>query len=151
MNKLSKILVINGPNLNLLGKREKNHYGSITLKEIENKLKPVAKLSNFILDFVQDNSEGALIDCIQNALGKYRGLIINAGGYSHTSIAIMDALKIHDIPIIEVHMSNIYSREEYRNYSYISQASIGSICGFGYMSYELALNALIQLLKSEKS
>jgi len=146
MNKLSKILVINGPNLNLLGKREKKLYGSYTLKDIEKKLTKIGKQNNFIIDYFQDNSEGKLIDCIQRASGEYLGIIINAGGYSHTSIAIMDALKIFEHPIIEVHMSNIYAREEYRNYSYISSVVDGSICGLGHLSYELALESLIKLI-----
>tara|TARA_B100000686_G_C16589331_1_gene862470 strand:- start:471 stop:923 length:453 start_codon:yes stop_codon:yes gene_type:complete len=150
MNKLSKILVINGPNLNLLGKRERDFYGSITLKEIEKILVKIGKIHKFKIDFFQNNSEGELINCIQGASSKYCGIIINGGGYSHTSIAIMDALKTYDNPIIEVHMSNIYSREEYRNYSYISNVADGSICGLGYLSYELALDALIRLINLEK-
>ncbi len=150
MNKLSKILVINGPNLNFLGKREKDFYGSITLKEIENKLKKIAKTKKININFFQSNSEGKLIDIIQDATDRSSGIIINAGGYSHTSVAIMDALKVYNNPIIEVHMSNIYAREEFRNYSYISSVVDGSICGLGYLSYEIALDALIKLINLEK-
>tara|TARA_B100002052_G_scaffold105267_1_gene97031 strand:+ start:3242 stop:3694 length:453 start_codon:yes stop_codon:yes gene_type:complete len=150
MNKLSKILVINGPNLNFLGKREKDFYGSITLKEIENKLKKIAKNKKISINFFQSNSEGKLIDIIQDATDRTSGIIINAGGYSHTSVAIMDALKVYNNPIIEVHMSNIYAREEFRNYSYISSVVDGSICGLGYLSYEIALDALIKLINLEK-
>ena len=150
MNKLSKILVINGPNLNFLGKREKDFYGSITLKEIENKLKKIAKTKKININFFQSNSEGKLIDIIQDATDRTSGIIINAGGYSHTSVAIMDALKVYNNPIIEVHMSNIYAREEFRNYSYISSVVDGSICGLGYLSYEIALDALIKLINLEK-
>ena len=150
MNKLSKILVINGPNLNFLGKREKDFYGSITLKEIENKLKKIAKNKKININFFQSNSEGKLIDIIQDATDRSSGIIINAGGYSHTSVAIMDALKVYNNPIIEVHMSNIYAREEFRNYSYISSIVDGSICGLGYLSYEIALDALIKLINLEK-
>tara|TARA_A100001037_G_scaffold103351_1_gene94008 strand:- start:200 stop:652 length:453 start_codon:yes stop_codon:yes gene_type:complete len=150
MNKLSKILVINGPNLNFLGKREKDFYGSITLKEIENKLKKIAKNKKISINFFQSNSEGKLIDIIQDATDRSSGIIINAGGYSHTSVAIMDALKVYNNPIIEVHMSNIYAREEFRNYSYISSVVDGSICGLGYLSYEIALDALIKLINLEK-
>ena len=150
MNKLSKILVINGPNLNFLGKREKDFYGSITLKEIENKLKKIAKNKKISINFFQSNSEGKLIDIIQDATDRSSGIIINAGGYSHTSVAIMDALKVYNNPIIEVHMSNIYAREEFRNYSYISSIVDGSICGLGYLSYEIALDALIKLINLEK-
>ena len=150
MNKLSKILVINGPNLNFLGKREKDFYGSITLKEIENKLKKIAKNKKININFFQSNSEGKLIDIIQDATDRSSGIIINAGGYSHTSVAIMDAIKVYNNPIIEVHMSNIYAREEFRNYSYISSVVDGSICGLGYLSYEIALDALIKLINLEK-
>ena len=150
MNKLSKILVINGPNLNFLGKREKDFYGSITLKEIENKLKKIAKTKKININFFQSNSEGKLIDIIQDATDRSSGIIINAGGYSHTSVAIMDAIKVYNNPIIEVHMSNIYAREEFRNYSYISSVVDGSICGLGYLSYEIALDALIKLINLEK-
>jgi len=149
MNKLSKILVINGPNLNFLGKREIFFYGHYTLKDIEKKLIKIGKANNFVIDFFQNNSEGKLIDCVQQASRKYLGIIINAGGYSHSSVAIMDALRTFEKPIIEVHMSNIYAREEYRNYSYISNVVDGSICGLGYLSYELALEALIKLIVLE--
>ena len=149
MNKLSKILVINGPNLNLLGDREKNIYGTFTLKEIEKKLVKIGNESNYKVACFQSNIEGEIIDCIQRAYKQYLGIIINAGGYTHTSIAIMDALKIFKGPIIEVHMSNIYGREKFRNHSYVSYVASGSICGLGEIGYEVALNSIIYLIKSE--
>ena len=149
MNKLSKILVINGPNLNFLGKRE-GFLWLNNFERTENKLKKIAKTKKININFFQSNSEGKLIDIIQDATDTSSGIIINAGGYSHTSVAIMDALKVYNNPIIEVHMSNIYAREEFRNYSYISSVVDGSICGLGYLSYEIALNALIKLINLEK-
>jgi len=149
VNKLSKILVINGPNLNLLGDREENIYGTYTLKEIEKKLVKIGNDSSYKVDCFQSNIEGEIINCIQKSYKLYLGIIINAGGYSHTSIAIMDALKIFKGPVIEVHMSNIYAREKFRNHSYVSYVVNGSICGLGEMGYELALNSIIYLITSE--
>ncbi|MDG2268415.1 MAG: type II 3-dehydroquinate dehydratase [Alphaproteobacteria bacterium] len=147
MNKLNNILVINGPNLNLLGKREPNIYGNKKLEDIENNLIKLGKNNLYDIDCVQSNYEGKLIEIIQNASRFHSGIIINAGGYSHTSIALMDALKFFNKPIIEVHMSNIYRRENFRHESYISKVANGCICGFGDLGYELAVYSIIKLLE----
>jgi len=147
VNKLNNILVINGPNLNLLGKREPNIYGNKKLEDIENNLIKLGKKNLYDIDCVQSNYEGKLIEIIQNASRSHSGIIINAGGYSHTSIALMDALKSFNKPIIEVHMSNIYRRENFRHESYISKVANGCICGFGDLGYELAVYSIIKLLE----
>ena len=147
---MSKILIINGPNLNLIGEREQSQYGTKDYKYLEDICKKKSIELNLTLEMKQSNVEGEIVDIIQSARKKYDGIIINAGGYSHTSVAIMDALKVYNNPIIEVHMSNIYAREEFRNYSYISSVVDGSICGLGYLSYEIALDALIKLINLEK-
>ena len=147
MNKLNNILVINGPNLNLLGKREPNIYGNKKLEDIENNLIKLGKKNLYDIDCVQSNYEGKLIEIIQNASRSHSGIIINAAGYSHTSIALMDALKSFNKPIIEVHMSNIYRRENFRHESYISKVANGCICGFGDLGYELAVYSIIKLLE----
>ena len=147
MNKLNNILVINGPNLNLLGKREPNIYGNKKLEDIENNLIELGKKNSYDIDCVQSNYEGKLIEIVQNASRSHSGIIINAGGYSHTSIALMDALKSFNKPIIEVHMSNIYRRENFRHESYISKVANGCICGFGDLGYELAVYSIIRLLE----
>ena len=128
---MNKIIILNGPNLNLLGEREKNQYGNVTLKEIEKKCKDFANKRNIDLSLFQSNIEGELVSQIQNARNDQDGLIINAGGYTHTSVSIHDALKILKIPIIELHISNIYNREEFRHKSLISNVAKGVICGFG--------------------
>ena len=150
MNKLNNILVINGPNLNLLGNREPSIYGNIKLKDIEAKLIESGRKKLYEIDCIQSNYEGKLIEAIQNASELHSGIIINAGGYSHSSIAIMDALKSFNKPIIEVHMSNIYAREKFRHESYISRAANGSICGFGALGYELAVYSIIKILEQKK-
>ena len=147
MNKLNNILVINGPNLNLLGKREPNIYGNKKLEDIENNLIKLGKKNLYDIECIQSNYEGKLIEIIQNASRFHSGIIINAGGYSHTSIALMDALKFFNKPIIEVHMSNIYRRENFRHESYISKVANGCICGFGDLGYELAVYSIIKLLE----
>ena len=147
MNKLNNILVINGPNLNLLGDREPSIYGNIKLKHIEHSLIELGKKNLYEVSCIQSNYEGELIEAIQNASRSYSGIIINAGGYSHTSIALMDALKSYSKPIIEVHMSNIYAREKFRHESYISRVASGCICGFGALGYELAVYSIIKLLE----
>ena len=146
MNNIKKILVINGPNLNLLGRREPKIYGNITLDEIENNLRGLQNKLAVSIDCIQSNKEGELVEIVQEASEKYSGIVINAGGYSHTSIAIMDALKFFGRPIIEVHMSNIYARENFRHVSYISQVANGIICGFGAKGYEMAINCIIKLI-----
>lgn len=138
---MKRILIINGPNLNLLGTREKDIYGNETLEDIAKKANLEAQHLNMELDFVQSNHEGEIIDKIHYARGKYDVLIINPGAYTHYSIAIRDAIKAVEIPAIEIHLSNIHSREEFRSKSVIAPVCIGQICGFGSNSYLLALNA----------
>ena len=142
-----KIIILNGPNLNLLGEREKQKYGNISLKDVENNCKEFAKKNNIEISLFQSNIEGELVDKIQEARLKYQGLIINAGGYTHTSVSIHDALKILKIPIIELHITNIYNREEFRHKSLISKAATGIICGFGTKGYIMALQAMEDYLK----
>ena len=142
-----KIIILNGPNLNLLGEREKSQYGSFTLKDIEKNCKQFAKQNKIDLSFFQSNIEGELVEKIQSSRNRENGLIINAGGYTHTSVAIHDALKILKIPIIELHISNIYNREEFRHKSLISKVASGVICGFGAASYTMALEAMKTYLK----
>ena len=137
-----KIIILNGPNLNLLGEREKKQYGTETLKDIEKSCKKFAEKNLVKVDFFQSNIEGELVEKIQQSRNIYNGLIINAGGYTHTSVAIHDALKIIRIPIIELHISNIYNREEFRHKSLISKVANGIICGFGTEGYEMAVNAI---------
>ena len=146
---MNKIIILNGPNLNLLGEREKNQYGTFTLKEVENNCKEYSNNNNINLTFFQSNVEGELINQIQNSRNNQDGLIINAGGYTHTSVAIHDALKILKIPIIELHISNIYNREEFRHKSLISKVAKGVICGFGVDGYIISLNALNKFIKNE--
>jgi 3-dehydroquinate dehydratase-2 len=144
---MKKIIILNGPNLNLLGEREKNQYGSFTLKDIEENCKDYAKKNALDLALYQSNIEGELVEKVQDSRNKHNGLIINAGGYTHTSVAIHDALKIIKIPIIELHISNIYNREEFRHKSLISKVAKGIICGFGAEGYIMALNAMKQYLR----
>lgn len=136
------IYILNGPNLNMLGTREPEIYGSQTLEDINNDLKQLASTNNQELICHQSNHEGELVSWIQEAGKAASAIIINAGAYSHTSIAIADAIRSIDIPVIEVHLSNIYQREEFRHHSYISPLAIGVICGFGAQSYKLALDVL---------
>jgi 3-dehydroquinate dehydratase II len=143
---MSKIIILNGPNLNLLGEREKNQYGSFTLKDIEKNCTEFAIKNSIDLSLFQSNIEGELVEKIQNSRHEQQGLIINAGGYTHTSVAIHDALKILKMPIIELHISNIYNREEFRHKSLISKLAKGIICGFGADSYIMALKAMKKYL-----
>jgi 3-dehydroquinate dehydratase-2 len=142
-----KIIIINGPNLNLLGEREKSQYGSETLPTIKKKCLDLGKKLKLQIKFVQSNIEGELVTQIQKSRKKYDGLIINAGGYTHTSVSILDALLTLKIPIIELHISNIYSREVFRQKSLISRAASGIICGFGTKGYIMSINALNKLIK----
>ena len=144
---MNKIIILNGPNLNLLGEREKKQYGSFTLKDIEKSCNEYSSKSNIKLSFFQSNIEGELVDQIQKSRNNQNGLIINAGGYTHTSVAIHDALKILKIPIIELHISNIYNREEFRHKSLISKVAKGVICGFGAEGYIMSLNAMNKFLE----
>jgi|TARA_Y100001970_G_C14143099_1_gene808311 3-dehydroquinate dehydratase-2 len=146
---MHNILLINGPNLNLLGEREKDKYGNITYDEIKKKCLSFSKEHNINLTFFQSNVEGEIVNEIQNARKKQHCVIINAGGYTHTSVAIHDALKILNIPIIELHITNIYKREDFRHKSLISKAASGIICGLGTQGYTLALKASIDLIKNE--
>ena len=143
----ARILLVNGPNLNTLGSREPEIYGHETLADIEAACQKTAAGLGLSLECYQSNHEGELVTKIQDAAKWHQGVIINAGAYTHTSIAIMDALLILKIPVIEVHMSNIFRREEFRHDSYVSKASKGVICGFGSHSYHLALSAMAQLTK----
>ena len=144
---MNKIIILNGPNLNLLGEREKSQYGTFTLKDIEKNCNDYANKNHIELTLFQSNIEGELVDKIQTSRENQDGLIINAGGYTHTSVAIHDALKILKIPIIELHISNIYNREEFRHKSLISKVAKGIICGFGANGYIMSLNAMKKLLE----
>ena len=142
---MNKIIILNGPNLNLLGEREKEKYGNVTLENIETNCKDFAKKNDLDLSFFQSNIEGELVEKIQEARKEQQGLIINAGGYTHTSVAIHDALKILKIPIIELHITNIYNREEFRHKSLISGIATSVLCGFGTDGYIMALEAIKKL------
>ena len=142
-----KIIIINGPNLNLLGEREKSQYGSETLPTVKKKCLDLGKKLKLQIKFIQSNIEGELVTQIQKSRKKYDGLIINAGGYTHTSVSILDALLTLKIPIIELHISNIYSRETFRQKSLISRAASGIVCGFGTKGYIMSINALNKLIK----
>ena len=144
-----KIIILNGPNLNLLGEREKEKYGQVTLGEIEKRCKTFAKENKIELSFFQSNVEGVIVEEIQKIRNTHNGIIINAGGYTHTSVAIHDALKILKIPIVELHITNIYKREDFRHKSLISKVANGIICGLGVEGYTLALKASIDLIKNE--
>lgn len=140
------VLLLNGPNLNLLGTREPGIYGSLTLGEIESRCRDRGTALGLSVDCRQSNSEGELVTWVQEARTGHRGILINPGAYSHTSIALLDALKAADLPVIEVHLSNIHRRETFRQHSYVSRAALGVICGLGPLGYELALEALARLL-----
>lgn len=142
-----KILLINGPNLNLLGTREPEKYGSTTLTDIENSLKKRAGELGAELECFQSNHEGEIIDTIHSARGKYDGIIINAGGLTHTSVSLRDAISSVSIPTVEVHMTNIHAREEFRHTSFISGVSVAQVVGFGKNSYKYALEGLVEYLK----
>ena len=146
---MAKILILNGPNLNMLGKRQPEIYGHINLKEIESACEALANELEVEVNFAQTNYEGELVSLIQKANGKYEGIIINAGGYSHTSVAIRDSLALFSGMIIEVHISNIYGREEFRHTSMISSISNGVIVGLGAQSYNLAMRAITEFLLNE--
>ena len=144
----NNIIVINGPNLNLLGEREQSQYGSITYVDLKNKCEKYSKNLGIAIDFIQSNIEGEIVTAIQEARKKHDGLIINAAGFTHTSVSIRDALSIFKKPIIELHISNIYKREEFRHKSMISGVATGIICGLGANGYILAINAMQELLKN---
>jgi len=142
-----KILVIHGPNLNLLGKREPGIYGALTLDDINKKISTLAAELGVEAAFFQSNHEGELVQSIQEAMGRYDAIVINPGAYTHTSIALRDAISGTGIPVIETHISNIYKREEFRKQSFISGVAVGQISGFGTDSYLLALRAAAGLGK----
>lgn len=145
------IVVLNGPNLNLLGQREPEIYGRVSLEDIKAATLARAKSHGLETDFRQSNDEGELVTAIQGARNTAAGIIINAAAYTHTSVAILDALLASDLPVIEVHLSNIYKREEFRHHSYVSRAATGVICGFGAHGYELAVDAMANILVSRKT
>lgn len=145
-----RILVLHGPNLNLLGMREPEIYGKTTLDDINRELEEKARDLHVELDFFQSNHEGDLVDRIQSAMGKCDAILINAGAYTHTSIAIRDALAAVKIPVFEVHISNIHAREKFRHNSYIAPVARAISMGFGPASYKLALMGAVELLRSEK-
>jgi 3-dehydroquinate dehydratase II len=142
-----RILVLHGPNLNLLGLREPETYGSITLPEIDQQLINLSVSLGAAVTCQQSNHEGTLIDAVHTTRGEYNGLLINPGGYTHTSVALRDAIAGVAIPTVEVHLSNIHKREEFRHHSYIAPVAIGQISGFGARSYYLGLRALVDYLR----
>ena len=144
-----KILVLHGPNLNLLGTREPEVYGSMTLADIDEKLKEMGSEMGVEVTSLQSNHEGALIDALHAARTWASGVVFNPGGYTHTSIALRDAISAIQIPVIEVHLSNVYAREEFRHVSYISAVCKGKITGLGWRSYTLGLRALVDLLQTK--
>ena len=148
---MTRILLIHGPNLNMLGRREPEVYGTLTLDAINARMKQIAEENGAELRVFQSNSEGALIDAIHEAAGWADGIVINPGAYSHYSYAIRDALTAVHLPAIEVHLSNIFAREEFRNHSVISAVVLGCIAGFGWRSYACGLQALIDILKDRST
>ena len=144
----NKIIIINGPNINLLGEREQSQYGLITFEKLKENCLNKSKELNLTVEFTQSNVEGQLVNIIQDARKNFDGIIINAAAFTHTSIAIRDALSIFKKPIIEIHMSNIYKREEFRQKSLISDVVTGIICGLGVDGYILAINAMQKLLEN---
>jgi len=141
------ILILNGPNLNLLGTRQPEVYGGTTLSRIEDSCRVFAKTLGIDLSFEQSNHEGALIDMIHASKGVHDGIIFNAGAYTHTSIALHDAVASVELPVIELHLSNVHAREDFRHKSYLAPVSIGLICGFGANGYTLAMTAMFQHLE----
>ena len=145
---IKKILIINGPNLNLLGEREQSQYGDTTLEDIKNKCVKLSTEINSDIDFFQSNIEGEIVNKIQESRNNFDGIVINAAGFTHTSVSIRDALNILKIPVIEVHISNIYKREEFRHKSLLSGVVTGGIFGLGINCYTLAIKALKELMKN---
>jgi 3-dehydroquinate dehydratase-2 len=143
---MQSLLILNGPNLNLLGTRQPEVYGAGTLAMLEQDCIDYARKAGFQAECLQSNHEGVLLDAIHAARGKHAGIVVNAGAYTHTSIALMDAILSVEIPTVEVHLSNIHAREGFRHQSYIARAAIGQICGFGRQGYCMAIDALAQRL-----
>lgn len=144
---MKQILVIHGPNLNLLGKREPDVYGNVTIDQINSSLEALAKSKGATIDIVQSNHEGEIVELIGKAAGKYNAILINPAAYTHTSVAIRDAISAVSIPAVEVHLSNIYAREEFRHTSLIAPVAAGQVSGFGKNSYLLGLEAAMDLVK----
>ena len=142
-----QILVLNGPNLNLLGKRQPEIYGSLSLSDIEQQARALANELGVEIEFRQSNSEAELIDWIHDSAGKFGALVINPAAYTHTSLALRDAISAVGIPTVEIHISNIHRREPFRHHSYIAEVAVGQIAGFGATSYLLGLRAAVQLLQ----
>ena len=142
-----RVLVLNGPNLNLLGTRKPEIYGTTTLADIERMMRKRAAELGIEMDFMQTNYEGELVEAIQKAKGKYQYLILNAAAYTHTSVAIRDAIEAVELPAVEIHLSNIHAREEFRHHSLIAPVCVGQICGFGAKSYLLALQYVAEMEK----
>lgn len=147
---MEKILIIHGPNLNMLGKRETGIYGKMSLRDINDALKTLAKELEVEVTVFQSNSEGTLIDRIHEASGVCEAIVINPAGYTHTSVALRDAIAAVDIPTVEVHISNIYKREEFRHHSFISPVAAGQIAGFGMNSYLLGLRAAVEIVRGKE-
>jgi 3-dehydroquinate dehydratase II len=147
---LLSVLVLHGPNLNLLGSREPGIYGAVTLQEINTRLAALAEKHDVKIELIQSNHEGILVDAIQSAVDCHDGLVINAAAYTHTSVAIRDAIAGTKLPTVEVHLSNIHCREEFRHHSYLAPIVVGQICGFGANSYYLGFHALITYLREKK-
>jgi 3-dehydroquinate dehydratase II len=146
-----KIAVLNGPNLNLLGRREPHVYGSTTLADVEARLVDVGAELGVEVECVQRNGEGELVDAVQGLAGRADGVVINAGAYTHTSIALRDALLAVAIPFVEVHVSNVYAREPFRHHSMLASAAVGVLCGLGTYGYELGLRGLVASLRGRRS
>ncbi len=146
---MKPIYILNGPNLNLLGQREPHLYGTETLADLQGRAEKHAARHGLSIDFRQSNHEGVLVDWIQEARKKAAAVIINAAGLTHSSVALLDALLALEIPVIEVHLTNIYRREPYRHHSYVSKGATGVICGFGAQGYELAIDAIVARVKSD--
>jgi len=151
MDKTLSILVLHGPNLNLLGKREPEIYGALTLSEINAALQAEAQTLQTHLKILQSNHEGGLVDAIHDALERHQGILINPGAYTHTSVALRDAIAGVGLPVVEVHLSNIYRREAFRHFSYIAPVALGQISGFGMQSYLLGLRALVEHLRCSEN